>query len=89
VARAYRRFAGTVITGVEGGLRMQVIKAKTYIGYRCEIISSDRTGAEIRTEAEILDVIYIPLYGSCLITDCGEIMLDKVRLIRPLEVAAA
>ena len=68
---------------------MQVVKAKAYIGQKCIIVSTDRTGAEIKTEAEILDVSYIPLYGSCLVTDVGEIMLDRVRLIEPLEAAAA
>ncbi len=67
---------------------MQVSQAKSYVGQRCEIVSSDRRGAEVHTVAQVLDVIYIPMYGATLLTDAGEIFLDRVRLINS-EVAAA
>jgi hypothetical protein len=68
---------------------MQVSQAKGYVGSRCEIVSSDRKGNELRTVADVLDVVYVPMYGACLITDCGEILLDRVRLIMPDQPAAA
>jgi len=68
---------------------MQVSQAKGYVGSRCEIVSSVRKGNELRTVAHVLEVIYVPMYGACLITDCGEILLDRVRLITPEQSAAA
>ena len=68
---------------------MQVSQAKGYVGSRCEIVSSDRRGTELRVVAEVIDVVYVPMYGACLITDCGEILLDRVRLVTPEQSAAA
>jgi hypothetical protein len=68
---------------------MMVSQAKAYVGARCEIVSTDRRGIEQRTWAEIFDVTFIPMYGAFLVTDAGEFLLDRVRLIIPEEAAAA
>lgn len=68
---------------------MQISEAKNYIGMTCEIVSHDRHGNELREVAEILDVLFIPMYGASIITDCGEVVLDRVGQITPRQAAAA
>jgi len=68
---------------------MVISEAKPYVGTECEIVSYDRKGAEIREVALILDIQHIPMYGSSLITDCGEILLERVSDIFPYSNAAA
>ena len=46
-----------------------------------EVVYADRKGTEIKEVAEIFDVNFVPLYGPCLITDIGDIRLDRVHHI--------
>lgn len=57
---------------------MLISDAKGYVGQVVELTYTDRTGAEIVDTAEVFDVNFVPLYGPCLITDIGEIRLDRV-----------
>ncbi|HRI44358.1 MAG TPA: hypothetical protein PLL78_06005 [Fimbriimonadaceae bacterium] len=57
---------------------MLISDAKGFVGQTVEIVYRDRTGAQIVDTAEVFDVNFVPLYGPCLITDIGEIRLDRV-----------
>lgn len=57
---------------------MLISDAKGYVGQVVQVTYSDRTGTEIVDTAEVFDVNFVPLYGPCLITDIGEIRLDRV-----------
>jgi hypothetical protein len=48
------------------------------VGQVVEITYTNRTGTEIVDSAEVFDVNFVPLYGPCLITDIGEIRLDRI-----------
>lgn len=57
---------------------MLISEAKTYLGYVVDITYTDRSGREYRQRAEVFDVGFVPLYGPCLITDVGDLRLDRV-----------
>lgn len=59
--------------------------AQQYVGMLCEVSWQDRRG-EIQTQnLFIADVTFVPLYGVCLVTDYGEIRLDRVVGVKLLE----
>ncbi len=59
--------------------------AQQYVGMLCEVSWQNRTG-EIQTQnLFIADVTFVPLYGVCLVTDYGEIRLDRVVGVKLLE----
>lgn len=55
-----------------------ITEAKSFVGQYVQVLFRDRSGREISEMAEIFDVAFIPLYGACLITDIGEIRLDRI-----------
>lgn len=57
---------------------MLISDAKAFIGQIVEVTYFDRKGAEIQETAEVFDVNFVPLYGPCLITDLGDIRLDRI-----------
>lgn len=57
---------------------MQIADAKSLVGHRVELCWSDRTGREQVHMVEVFEVNFVPLYGPCLLTDTGEIRLDRV-----------
>lgn len=57
---------------------MLISEAKTLIGQTVALTYSDRTGSEFTEVTEIYDVAFIPLYGPCMLTDSGEVRLDRV-----------
>ncbi len=57
---------------------MLISDAKGFVGQWVEVVYKDRVGAEVVDTAEVFDVNFVPLYGPCLITDIGEIRLDRV-----------
>ena len=57
---------------------MLISDAKKYIGQVVHVSFLDRKGVELCEVAEIFDVNFVPLYGPCLITDHGDIRLDRV-----------
>ncbi len=57
---------------------MLISDAKRYIGQIVEIDYLDRTGATHTDIVEVFDVNFIALYGPCLITDIGDIRLDRL-----------
>ncbi len=63
--------------------------AQQYIGLNCEVAWRDRHGEVQTKNLFVLDVNFVPLYGICLITDFGEIRLDRVVSIASLEQSVA
>jgi hypothetical protein len=57
---------------------MLISEAKTFTGQFVKLVYKDRRGAEVERQTEVFDVGFVPLYGPCLITDVGEIRLDRV-----------
>lgn len=57
---------------------MLISEAKTFTGQCVKLVYKDRRGAEVERCTEVFDVGFVPLYGPCLITDIGEIRLDRV-----------
>jgi len=57
---------------------MLISEAKNFVGHVVHLQYRDRAGREHMELAEIFDVGFVPLYGPCLITDIGEIRLDRV-----------
>jgi hypothetical protein len=57
---------------------MLISEAKAYVGYQVHVRYTDRAGREHNERVEIFDVAFVALYGPCLITDIGEIRLDRV-----------
>lgn len=57
---------------------MTISEAKSYIGHEVELCWRDRKGEEICQATRVYSADFVPLYGPCLITDAGEIRLDRI-----------
>lgn len=57
---------------------MLISEAKELVGNFVNLIYLDRNGQEVKDLAEIFDVAFVPLYGPCMITDIGELRLDRI-----------
>jgi hypothetical protein len=57
---------------------MTISEAKSFIGKEVALSWSDRRGEPIQALTHIYSADFVPLYGPCLITDAGEIRLDRV-----------
>ena len=57
---------------------MLISDAKSFVGQIVEVTYTDRKGNPVSEMAEVFDVSFVPLYGPCLITDVGDIRLDRV-----------
>lgn len=60
---------------------MTVSEAKEFVGKRVVVEYVDRNGAPQNGAGVLYDVEYVPMYGSNLIFDFGDIPLEKVCLI--------
>jgi len=63
---------------VAGGRNMTIQDAKAVIGTQVRVSWTDRKGDEISEMVHVLKVDFVPLYGPCLITDIGEICLNRI-----------
>ncbi len=68
---------------------MLISDAKTYIGQLVSITYTDRRGETLEEITEVFDVNFVPLYGPCLITDAGDIRLDRVQSLANYQQAKA
>lgn len=68
---------------------MLISEAKVFTGQFVKLVYRDRRGAEIERQTEVFDVGFVPLYGPCLITDAGEIRLDRVVVCEGVALARA
>ncbi|MCB0826073.1 MAG: hypothetical protein KDC26_07780 [Armatimonadetes bacterium] len=57
---------------------MLISEAKTLVGQCVNLTYTDRTGKEFTKLVEIFEVGFVPLYGPCMITDQGELRLDRI-----------
>jgi hypothetical protein len=57
---------------------MTISEAKSYIGSEVDLSWRDRKGEEIHAFTRVYSADFVPLYGPCLITDAGEIRLDRI-----------
>jgi len=68
---------------------LTLAEAKAHIGHIVEVVYKDRLGNNYRKIGELLSVEYIPLYGTTLYFDFGEIVLEKTLAIVPAEIPRA
>ena len=57
---------------------MVISEAQKMVGNVVELSYRDKRGEALSVVAEVFDVGFVSLYGPCLITDVGEIRLDRV-----------
>lgn len=57
---------------------MLISDAKSLVGQIVNLEYTDRKGDILSDRVEIFDVNFIALYGPCMITDIGDIRLDRV-----------
>jgi hypothetical protein len=57
---------------------MLITEAKTLVGQVIDLTYNDRAGNPVTENMEVYDVAFVPLYGPCVITDVGEIRLDRI-----------
>ena len=57
---------------------MTISEAKSFIGKEVALTWSDRHGDENHVVTVVYSADFVPLYGPCLITDAGEVRLDRV-----------
>lgn len=57
---------------------MQIQEAKAYVNCRVELTWTDRKGEANTDVVDVYEVNFVPLYGPCMITNVGEIRLDRV-----------
>jgi hypothetical protein len=57
---------------------MSIQEAKAFIGMPLNLSWTGRKGDELNDMVHVFNVGFVPLYGPCLITDKGEIRLDRV-----------
>ena len=63
---------------------MLLSEAKRFVGQYVNLTYRERSGDTVEKIAEIFDIGFVPLYGPCLITDVGEIRLDRLVTCRQL-----
>jgi hypothetical protein len=57
---------------------MTIQEAKSFVGSQLKVSWTCRKGENVADTVHVLGVGFVPLYGPCLITDIGEICLDRV-----------
>ncbi|HTQ10315.1 MAG TPA: hypothetical protein VMI31_09615 [Fimbriimonadaceae bacterium] len=57
---------------------MTIGEARSFVGSDVSLCWLDRKGQELREVARIFAADFVPLYGPCLITDAGDIRIDRV-----------
>ena len=64
---------------------MSITEARSFVGKRCAITWTDRTGQEYKNVGTVQQTKFVPMYGTYLITESDEVNLDKITGIQPLE----
>ena len=57
---------------------MTISEARSYVGFEVALTWRDRKGEEIQAFTRVYSADFVPLYGPCLITDAGEIRMDRI-----------
>ena len=64
---------------------MMIPEARNYLGRDCTVTFRDRRG-DVQTKiVHVADVMFIPMYGACLVGDREDIWLDRVTNIAALD----
>ena len=58
---------------------MQIQEAKTFVNAKVHLTWFDRNGSEVSDVVDIYEVNFVPFYGPCLVTNVGEVRLDRVQ----------
>jgi hypothetical protein len=64
---------------------MSITEARSFVGKRCEITWTDRSGQEFKNVGTVQQTRFVPMYGAYLITETDEVSLEKIKGIEPLE----
>ncbi len=64
---------------------MSISQARPFVGKRCAIRWTDRSGNEMESVGLIEATRFVPMYGAYLVTPTDELRLDKVTEIQPLD----
>lgn len=67
---------------------MSLTEARALVGQELAIEYTDRLGAIRTAKGRLLDVEYVPMYGSTLFFDFGEVSLERVAVARRVQDAA-
>lgn len=62
---------------------MSLAEAKTYEGAQVSLTWTNRKGEEILETVDVYEVTFVPMYGPCLVTNCGNIALERVMSCEP------
>jgi hypothetical protein len=68
---------------------MLLSEAKRFVGQFVTMTYRERSGDTVQKDAEVFDIGFVPLYGPCLITDVGEVRLDRLVDMAALEAKKA
>ena len=52
---------------------MSLAEAKAYEGGQVSVTWINRKGEEILETVDVYEVTFVPMYGPCLVTNCGNI----------------
>ena len=64
---------------------MSITEARAFVGKRCAITWTDRSGQEYQNVGTIRTTRFVPMYGAYVVTETDEVSLDKITGIRPLQ----
>lgn len=68
---------------------MTVSEARNFVGKEVEVHYSDRKGDACSALAFLVDVHHVPMYGTSLMFDFGDISIDRVTNLIDRSVEAA
>ena len=57
---------------------MELREARAFAGMSAHVTWTDRNGGELSSQVQVFDVTFVPMYGPCLVTDAGDIKLDRI-----------
>ena len=57
---------------------MTISEARTFVGAEVLLSWHDRKGDELKAVTTIYAADFIPMYGPCVVTDSGEIRIDRI-----------
>lgn len=57
---------------------MSLAEAKAYEGGQVSLTWINRKGDRIQETVDVYEVTFVPMYGPCLVTNCGNIALERV-----------
>ena len=68
---------------------MLLSQAKKFVGSFAKLTYRERHDETLSCDVKIFDIGFIPLLGSCLLTNAGEFRLDRVVELEEIEIQKA